>query len=112
ERARELRMRDADHRLVVRRDLSVAVHVAELDATRRGARLPGRIGFGLRLEVTVCDVPVEGTDRLANLVDDLVAVPGRHRAVEEVLDTVDLQDLVLVVAALQGRVPLVALVAD
>src|SRR4029079_17437340 len=50
--------------------------------------------------------------RLANPVDDLVAEASRDGTEELLLRAVDRDDLVLVVAALERRVPAVAGVAD
>ena len=117
-------MRAADDRAVIERNLSVAIHIAELDATRRrtvlavGGAFPGRGICDVRsrvggvTEISVGDVAVECADRLADLIDDLVAESRRDRSEEEVLITADGKDLIGVVAAVEAEAPRRRLMAD
>src|SRR2546423_10122878 len=107
-------MRAADDRLVVRVELAVAVQIPELDPA--GTRtvvpaLPSQVpiatvgGVGRVRIKPVRDEAVERADRLADLVDDLIAEPGRDRTEERLRHAIDADDLVLVVAAVEIHAP-------
>src|SRR6266481_5501250 len=106
-------MGTSDDRPIVVGDLSIAVHIPELDATWSGSVLRRmRRDVGRISEESIGDESEESTDRLAKLVDRRIADPCSAWAIEESLDSVDSKDRVLVVTSVEGGIPPRRLVAD
>src|SRR6266478_5942519 len=111
--SRELRMGTSDDCAIVVGDLSVAVHIPELDATWSGSVLRRMRGdVGCISEESIGDESEESTDRLAKLVDRRIADTCSARAIEESLDSVDSNDRVLVVTSVKRGIPPRGLMAD
>src|SRR5438445_12438355 len=99
-------MRAPDDRRVGGRDVAVAVQVLELDPAGARAVVPVRGGIERVGVVAVCHQAVKRPDWLAYHVDHGILLTQRLRPDEgRGPEVVDLDDLVPIVAAVEGNAP-------